>query len=236
MPACRYPEVRSPTARQAASLGLPWTAVSQHALPADDDQRRPTEPQLTLLCCCRFGRCSKSRRPASGAVSNPASGLAEARLGSPKPTGSFQDGLQLLARHCLHSLLAPCVLLLYACLPHCLLQLRYGPGQPPGALHLVQKLKSSPLRLPAAAEEVDLGSDLVHWERLNEGEQHFIKHVLAYFAASDGIVLENLALKFMKEVAVPEVGGWPGMCLAHQTNVWPVWSLGGCWGSWRSSS
>ena len=42
------------------------------------------------------------------------------------------------------------------------------------------------------AEEVDLSKDLVDWERLKAEEQHFVKHVLAFFAASDGIVNENL--------------------------------------------
>ena len=55
------------------------------------------------------------------------------------------------------------------------------------------------------AEEIDLSPDLQHWERkLNEDEKHFIKHVLAFFAASDGIVNENLAVNFMKEVQYPE--------------------------------
>ena len=42
------------------------------------------------------------------------------------------------------------------------------------------------------AEEVDLSKDLAHWEALKPEEQHFISHVLAFFAASDGIVNENL--------------------------------------------
>lgn len=54
-------------------------------------------------------------------------------------------------------------------------------------------------------EEVDLGSDVRDWERLTADEQHFIKHVLAFFAASDGIVIENLATRFLKEVQIPEV-------------------------------
>lgn len=54
------------------------------------------------------------------------------------------------------------------------------------------------------AEEVDLGMDMSHWEKLTENERHFIKHVLAFFAASDGIVVENLALRFTAEVQVPE--------------------------------
>jgi ribonucleoside-diphosphate reductase beta chain len=54
------------------------------------------------------------------------------------------------------------------------------------------------------AEEIDLGDDLKHWESMNAGEKHFITHVLAFFAASDGIVNENLAINFMSEVQLPE--------------------------------
>jgi ribonucleoside-diphosphate reductase beta chain len=54
------------------------------------------------------------------------------------------------------------------------------------------------------AEEIDLGDDLKHWEALNDGERHFISHILAFFAASDGIVNENLAVNFMSEVQLPE--------------------------------
>lgn len=54
------------------------------------------------------------------------------------------------------------------------------------------------------AEEIDLSGDLQDWAKLNEGEKHFISHVLAFFAASDGIVNENLAVNFMSEVQLPE--------------------------------
>jgi ribonucleoside-diphosphate reductase beta chain len=55
------------------------------------------------------------------------------------------------------------------------------------------------------AEEIDLSPDLLDWERkLNEDEKYFIQHVLAFFAASDGIVNENLAVNFMSEVQYPE--------------------------------
>jgi len=54
------------------------------------------------------------------------------------------------------------------------------------------------------AEEIDLAQDCKDWEKLNGNEQHFIKHVLAFFAASDGIVLENLAQRFMTEIQIPE--------------------------------
>merc|ERR1711937_122874 len=54
------------------------------------------------------------------------------------------------------------------------------------------------------AEEVDLSGDLKDWAALKPDERYFISHVLAFFAASDGIVNENLVERFMKEVQVPE--------------------------------
>lgn len=55
------------------------------------------------------------------------------------------------------------------------------------------------------AEEIDLSADLVDWnDKLNDDERHFIKHVLAFFAASDGIVNENLAINFVNEVQYTE--------------------------------
>ena len=54
------------------------------------------------------------------------------------------------------------------------------------------------------AEEIDLSKDLIHWNKLKDGERHFIKMILAFFAASDGIVLENLGARFLNEVQLPE--------------------------------
>ena len=54
------------------------------------------------------------------------------------------------------------------------------------------------------AEEIDLSADLTDWEKLKDDEKHFIKHVLAFFAASDGIVNENLAENFVSEVQYTE--------------------------------
>ena len=54
------------------------------------------------------------------------------------------------------------------------------------------------------AEEIDLSADIKDWSSMNDGERHFISHVLAFFAASDGIVNENLAVNFMSEVQLPE--------------------------------
>jgi len=54
------------------------------------------------------------------------------------------------------------------------------------------------------AEEIDLSKDMKHWESLTEKERHFIKMILAFFAASDGIVVENLGMRFLSEVQLPE--------------------------------
>ena len=54
------------------------------------------------------------------------------------------------------------------------------------------------------AEEIDFSKDMKHWQSLSENEQYFIKMILAFFAASDGIVLENLGMRFLSEVQLPE--------------------------------
>ncbi|XP_061460563.1 ribonucleoside-diphosphate reductase subunit M2 B isoform X2 [Rhineura floridana] len=54
------------------------------------------------------------------------------------------------------------------------------------------------------AEEVDLSKDLPHWNKLKSEEKYFISHILAFFAASDGIVNENLVERFSQEVQIPE--------------------------------
>ena len=53
-------------------------------------------------------------------------------------------------------------------------------------------------------EEIDLSKDMNHWEKLNDNERHFIKHILGFFAGSDGIVMENLATRFTNDVQWPE--------------------------------
>ena len=55
------------------------------------------------------------------------------------------------------------------------------------------------------AEEIDLSKDIEDWNKLNKNERHFIKNILAFFAGSDGIVLENLVLNFFSEIQIPEV-------------------------------
>jgi ribonucleotide reductase beta subunit family protein with ferritin-like domain len=66
------------------------------------------------------------------------------------------------------------------------------------------------------AEEVDLSKDLIDWEKLTPEEKHFISMILAFFAASDGIVLENLAMRFMSEVQLSEARAFYGFQIAME--------------------
>jgi ribonucleoside-diphosphate reductase beta chain len=66
------------------------------------------------------------------------------------------------------------------------------------------------------AEEVDLTNDIRDWENLTENEKYFIKNVLSFFAASDGIVNENLAENFYREVQYPEAKFFYGFQLAME--------------------
>ncbi|KAI4378886.1 hypothetical protein MLD38_016308 [Melastoma candidum] len=75
------------------------------------------------------------------------------------------------------------------------------------------------------AEEVDLSQDVQHWEKLNDSEKHFISHVLAFFAASDGIVLENLAARFLNDVQVPEARAFYGFQIAMENVHSEMYSL-----------
>lgn len=65
-------------------------------------------------------------------------------------------------------------------------------------------------------EEVDLSRDKVDWNKLNSDEKHFISMILAFFAASDGIVLENLGLRFMSEVQIAEAKAFYGFQIAME--------------------
>jgi ribonucleoside-diphosphate reductase beta chain len=66
------------------------------------------------------------------------------------------------------------------------------------------------------AEEIDLGNDIQDWERLNRDERFFITHVLAFFATSDGIVNENLAVNFYQDVQLPEARCFYGFQIAME--------------------
>jgi ribonucleoside-diphosphate reductase beta chain len=76
------------------------------------------------------------------------------------------------------------------------------------------------------AEEVDLTQDMTDWDvKLTDSERHFIKHVLAFFAASDGIVNENLVLNFMREVQIPEARCFYGFQVAIENIHSEMYSL-----------
>merc|ERR1719226_366462 len=75
------------------------------------------------------------------------------------------------------------------------------------------------------AEEIDLAQDAKAWDTLSDNEQHFIKHVLAFFAASDGIVLENLSGRFSCEVQIPEARAFYGFQIAMENIHSETYSL-----------
>ena len=75
------------------------------------------------------------------------------------------------------------------------------------------------------AEEIDLSKDLTHWNGLTSNEQHFIKLILAFFAASDGIVLENLGTRFMSEVQLSEARAFYGFQIMIENVHSEVYSL-----------
>ena len=75
------------------------------------------------------------------------------------------------------------------------------------------------------AEEVDLSKDLMSWETLNDEEKYFIKMIIAFFAASDGIVTENLAMRFMGEVQSSEARAFYGFQIAMENIHSEMYSL-----------
>jgi ribonucleoside-diphosphate reductase subunit M2 len=75
------------------------------------------------------------------------------------------------------------------------------------------------------AEEVDLSKDMNDWNKLNVDEKQFIKMVLAFFAASDGLVLENLAVRFMGDVQLSEARAFYGFQIAMENIHSEMYSL-----------
>ena len=75
------------------------------------------------------------------------------------------------------------------------------------------------------AEEIDLAKDVVDWEKLSSDEKHFISMVLAFFAGSDGIVLENLVERFMSDIDIPEVRSFYAFQTAAETIHSETYSL-----------
>jgi len=74
-------------------------------------------------------------------------------------------------------------------------------------------------------EEVDLSMDMHDWAKLSDNERRFIKHVLAFFASSDGIIMENLAARFMSEVQAPEARAFYGFQIAIENVHSEMYSL-----------
>ena len=74
-------------------------------------------------------------------------------------------------------------------------------------------------------EEIDLSKDLAHFEKLSEDEKYFISMILAFFAASDGIVLENLGMRFMSEVQLSEARAFYGFQMAMENIHSETYSL-----------
>jgi ribonucleotide reductase beta subunit family protein with ferritin-like domain len=75
------------------------------------------------------------------------------------------------------------------------------------------------------AEEIDLTKDLGHWETLTNEERYFLSMILAFFAASDGIVLENLGLRFMNDVQISEARAFYGFQIAMENIHSQTYSL-----------
>ena len=74
-------------------------------------------------------------------------------------------------------------------------------------------------------EEIDISKDMAHWNTLTEQEQFFIKMILAFFAASDGIVIENLGMRFMSEVQISEARAFYGFQIAMENIHSETYSL-----------
>ncbi len=92
--------------------------------------------------------------------------------------------------------------------------------------HSVWEMYKKHMAVFWTAEELDLVPDLNDWEnKLNNDERHFISHVLAFFAASDGIVNENLAIRFMKEIQIPEARCFYGFQIAMENIHSETYSL-----------
>lgn len=91
--------------------------------------------------------------------------------------------------------------------------------------HSIWELYKKHMAVFWTAEEIDFAADLSDWEKLSNDERHFISHVLAFFAASDGIVNENLALRFYNDVQIPEARTFYGFQIAMENIHSETYSL-----------
>ena len=91
--------------------------------------------------------------------------------------------------------------------------------------HQVWEMYKKHMAVFWTSEEIDLVPDINDWEKLNNDERYFISHVLAFFAASDGIVNENLALRFYNDVQIPEARCFYGFQIAMENIHSETYSL-----------
>ena len=91
--------------------------------------------------------------------------------------------------------------------------------------HDIWKMYKKQVDLFWRPEEIDLSKDNKDWLTLNEEEKHFISMILAFFAASDGIVLENLGMRFMSEVQLSEAKAFYGFQIAMENIHSETYSL-----------
>ncbi len=91
--------------------------------------------------------------------------------------------------------------------------------------HDIWKMYKKAESLFWTAEEIDLSKDINHWKTLSEDEKNFLSMILAFFAASDGIVLENLGERFMSEVQLSEARAFYGFQIAIENIHSEVYSL-----------
>ncbi len=91
--------------------------------------------------------------------------------------------------------------------------------------HAVWEMYKKHMAVFWTSEEIDLIPDLADWEKLTDNERHFITHVLAFFAASDGIVNENLAQRFYNDVQIPEARCFYGFQIAMENIHSETYSL-----------
>jgi ribonucleotide reductase beta subunit family protein with ferritin-like domain len=91
--------------------------------------------------------------------------------------------------------------------------------------HSVWEMYKNHMAVFWTAEEIDLVPDLADWEKLTDNERYFITHVLAFFAASDGIVNENLAQRFYNDVQIPEARCFYGFQIAMENIHSETYSL-----------
>ncbi len=82
---------------------------------------------------------------------------------------------------------------------------------------MIMQMYKSHMAVFWTVEEIDLVGDLDDWEKLTKSERHFISHVLAFFAASDGIVNENISLNFYNDVQIPEARCFYGFQVAMES-------------------